>query len=126
MIAVIYIDNVIDLITNSSSELFVIAADKPKEIILALVNDALKDYLSCVDFEERYFEGTHSVFEEDYMLKNLLENFPEKDREEVKAKYFSAPKYYGVVFDRDWDYAMDYAPRQILEDLGFTLIDSDH
>lgn len=40
MKAFINVDNTIDLITNSSSELFVLKADKQKQVIVDLINTA--------------------------------------------------------------------------------------
>lgn len=127
-LAIIQIDNFIDLITNSSSELFVIRADQAKEYLLELLNESLKGYTSFVPdgIEERMFEGNHYVSSEEYMLEETLAKFPVEARDEIKQKYLSKPRFYGVVFDRDWDAQQDYVPQRILESLGFELISSDH
>jgi len=83
IIAFISIDHVVDLITNSSSELYVIKATGAKEILLELVNEALKEYtyVHLTDFEDRFFkEG--NVHEADWKIDNILESFDEDDEDE--------------------------------------------
>jgi len=128
IIAFISIDHVVDLITNSSSELYVIKATGAKEILLELVNEALKEYtyVHLTDFEDRFFKEGHTS-EADWKIQDILESFDEDDRKELKEKYFTNPKYYGLVFDRDWVYNNgDYDFRDKLRGVGFELVDTDY
>jgi len=88
---IIKIENCIDIITNSSSELFVIKADKKKEIIYEMVKDALADItqIGLNDLEVRIFEGEHNTYEEDWMLNDFLDKIPEHKREEIKNQFVS-------------------------------------
>lgn len=70
-------------------------------------------------------EGDHGYYEEEWKLKEFLENIPENKKEEVE-KLLRKPSYFGGSFDRDWDYNMGYRPQQILRGLGFELINSDY
>lgn len=129
LIAFIQIDNMIDLITNSSSELFVIKADKPKEMLAELCREALRDYrpnFTIEDISDRIFEGSHREWEESSKVEQALEVFPEEVREELREKYLTKPNYYAVVFDRDWEYHQNYQPKRILEEIGFEMIDNDY
>lgn len=127
ILAIIRIENCIDIITNSSSELFVIKADKKKEIIFEMVKDALSEItpITLDSLEPRIFEGEHNTYEEDWMLNDFLAKIPEYKREEIKNQ-LSQPNYYGLVFDRDWAYRIDYRHHEKLKELGFELLTSDY
>lgn len=130
MIAFLKINHVIDLITNSSSELFVLEAKMNKKLIVELVNEALKGATSITEdsIEERIFKEGH-VYDGEWQIQEALEKFPENVREELKAKYFTNPNYWGVVFDRDWVYEMDSQGIDVrfkMSQLGFELIDTDY
>ena len=65
---VLRIDNTIDLITNSSSELFVIKSTKQKEVIIKMLEKALEgiyDYTINLD-------GTIDVNYNTYLFENQL------------------------------------------------------
>jgi hypothetical protein len=51
-------------------------------------------------------------------VDNILEYFPESDREMLREKYFTDPRYYSISFDRDY---MEDSAREILRNLGFEL-----
>jgi hypothetical protein len=131
ILAFFKINHVIDLITNSSSELFVLEAKTNKRLIVELVNEALKGatYISEDSIEDRIFkEG--NLYDADWKIEEALKAFPENVREELKAKYFTNPNYYGVAFDRDWVYRMDNDQgidvRSEMASLGFEMVDSDY
>lgn len=122
-IAFIRIDNMIDLITNSSSELFTIKADQPLEIIEALVKEAMDGIGYSID-SCRLQDG-EDIREGDWVIENALAVFAPEDREEIREKYLSKAKYYAVIVDRDDGYHTDYAHHYRLKELGFELITID-
>jgi len=127
-LAFIRIDSIVDLITNSSSELFVIENKMSKELLIELVNKALAGHSKINEWciENRFVKDER--FEE-WELDDILSKFPESDREMLKEKYFSDPRYYGISFDRDWIYSEKndgFDVRKVLSDLGFELIDTDY
>lgn len=131
ILAFLKIDHVIDLITNSSSELFVMEAKVSKDLIVEMINESLKGTTSVsVDsIEERFFkEG--NTYDADWKIEQALEVFPENVRAELKEKYFVNPVYWGVAFDRDWIYRQDndngVDVRSKLIELGFELVDTDY
>ncbi len=131
ILAFFKINHVIDLITNSSSELFVLEAKMNKKLIVELVNEALKGATSITEdsIEDRIFKDGH-LYEADWKVDEALNAFPENVREELKAKYFTNPNYYGVVFDRDWVHQQDNDNginiREKMSQLGFEMVDSDY
>ena len=130
LLAFLKIDHVIDLITNSSSELFVLEAKTNKKLVVELVNEALQGATSITEdsIEERLFKDGN-LYDGDWRIEQALEMFPEEKREELKAKYFTNPRYWGVVFDRDWVYQMDEQGinvRNKMSELGFELVDTDY
>jgi len=129
--AYLKIDHIIDLITNSSSELFVIENKCAKETICEIINEALKGATSVtVDCIEERFTKDGDLYSQEYEIENALKMFPENAIEELKEKYFKNPKYYGVSFDRDWIYQMDndlnFDVRSKLINIGFELVDTDY
>lgn len=124
------IDHILDLITNSSSELFVIENKCAKETIAELINEALKNIITVKvsEIEERFKKDGQSDCT--WEIDNALELFPETDREMLKEKYFTTPKYYGISFDRDWIYRLNNEGRKdlrsILTGIGFEMVDSDY
>lgn len=121
--AFFYVDNMIDLITNSSSELFVLKADQPQDMIERLV-------LSVMDvgysFTVTHMSGDPDPRDEEWRMENVLKEFPEDKRDEIKEKYFSDPKWYCVIVDRDAGYHTDYKHHNELQKLGFHLETSDY
>lgn len=122
--AFIKIDNVIDIITNSSSELFVIEKKLEKEVLLKLVQETIGSSLYINDIDERIVKD-----KDDYELDvdYVLDNFPEKDREELKQKYFTEPNWYSIGFSRDWIYEQREKGNDVREkliELGFEIVDS--
>ncbi len=68
-------------------------------------------------------------YEVEYQINEFLELIPEKDREEIKQKYFTDPKWYAISFDRDWVWNKDnegFDVRNALSNIGFELIDTDY
>ena len=122
-IGIIRIDNMIDLITNSSSELYVIENNTAKTLLVKMLNEAFKG--TNRRFTEFSIDDRFAKDKPDWELDvdALLENFPESDREELRQRYFSTPRFYAVSFDRDY---MEDDDRQKLYSIGFELIDSDY
>ena len=128
---ILRVDNAIDLITNSSSELFVIKGDKQKEMVIEMISEAFKNnnipacvsewsIESMVTREEFYYEAT-------WEKENLKEKFPvEKHHliEELYGNEDSNPNFYGYRFDRDSEYRDDI--RDALTSIGFEYIGSDY
>lgn len=124
MIAILKFDHRVGIITNSSSELFLIKANQDEELIRKMVEEALE---CSYDFEVRYMEdGTLHDYEVESRMEYILSHFAEEHRAEIKEKYLSAPRYYAVIIDRDVDSELDYGPRNNLQNLGFELVDSDY
>jgi hypothetical protein len=122
-IGFIYVDNVIDLITNSSSELFTIRATMAQSLMEKLVADAMDVYY---DFKIMRLENSNGPNEEEWQLEDALSIFAPEDREEIKEKYLGKAKYYAVIVDRDLGYHTNYLHHKKLEELGFELISSDY
>ena len=123
--AVIRIENVIPLITNSSSELFVIEAkDKTAEMLSEMVNAAIKqNIVSPYSFEKR-FKKESSNYGMEWEIDNILENFPEGDREKLRNQYFTdGGNYFAIMFDRDED---NSKIKEVLTELGFEFMGSDY
>lgn len=121
----INVDNMIDLITNSSSELYVIDNNMTIETLVEMVNTTLKDTgfsISEYDVEKRYIKDG-DLYDQEYKIDQALELFPESEREKLKEQFFSKPLYYGISFDRD-DFT--YEARQALESIGFECVDTDY
>jgi hypothetical protein len=130
ILAFLKIDHTIDLITNSSSELFVMEAKTSKQLVVEMLNEALKGAtsVSINSIEDRIIKECRPS-DADWRIDDALTLFPEETREELKAKYLTEPNYFGVSFDRDWVYEMDNKGiyiRDILSSLGFELIDTDY
>ena len=121
-LGIIRIDNMIDLITNSSSELYVIENNMAKTLLIEMLNEAFEGIRKFNEFSvDDRFAKDKPDWELD--VDNLLENFPESDREELRQRYFSTPRFYAVSFDRDY---MEDDDRQKLYSIGFELIDSEY
>lgn len=113
----------IDLITNSSSELYVIENTMAKSILVEMLNEAFKGTnrrFSEFSLDDRF---VRNKAEYETYIDEILENFPESDREELRKKYFTDPRYYSVSFDRDY---MEDSDRKILYSLGFELEDGNY
>ena len=122
-IGFIHIDSMIDIITNSSSELFVIENKLAKPLLVELVNTALtgtNHKITEFSIDDRFVK---EKAEYETYVDEILENFPSEDREELRKRYFTDAKYYAISFDRDH---MEDNVRTILYNLGFELIDSDY
>ncbi len=127
---VIAVDHVVDLITNSSSELFVIENKCAKDAIVDIINEALSGITTVsIDSVEDRFKKDGHVWDNEGEITNALEAFPEGAREELREKYFKDPRYYGVSFDRDWIYQLNNEGKDLrkrLAAVGFELVDTDY
>ena len=129
VLAIIRIENVIPLITNSSSELFVIEAKgKTAEMLAEMVNTSINPYdvVSPKSFEKR-FKKESSNYDMDWEVDSILENFPEEDREKLRNQYFTdGGNYFAIMFDRDESYMNKYKVKNALIELGFEFMGSDY
>jgi hypothetical protein len=78
----------IDLITNSSSELYVIENKMAKTLLVEMLNEAFEGIRKFSEWsvDDRFCQDKSNY---EFDVDNLLENFPESDREELRQKYFS-------------------------------------
>lgn len=124
-------DHIIDLITNSSSELFVIKADQSKQVFVEMINECLKGITSISEFsvEERLVEDERPG-DVEWRIEDTLKLFPKEVRQELKEKYLTKPNFYGISFDRDWIYKIEnekgFDIRGKLQTLGMEMIDGDY
>lgn len=128
ILAFIRIDSMIDIITNSSSELFVIENTMAIPVLVEMTNTALSNTgfsitESCV---EKRLVKDQQDYEIDWKIDETLALFPEHVREELKAKYLTEPNWYGIAFDRDHIYNSSNDIRDILTNIGYELIDTDY
>lgn len=119
IVGLIRIDNMIDIITNSSSELFIIENNMAVPMLVELVNTAFNGKLKISEYN---IEG---IFNKDEYantnIDEILDNFPESDREMLRTKYFTDPRWYKLSLDRDWIYRVEreIPLRKILTEIGF-------
>jgi len=128
VLAFIRIDSIIDIITNSSSELFVIENKMAIPILVEMTNSVLSGTgfsitESCV--EKRLVQDQQD-HETEWKINEALVLFPEHVREELKAKYLTEPNWYGISFDRDDIYRNNDDIRGKLISIGYELIDTDY
>lgn len=128
IIAFIRIDSMIDIITNSSSELFVIENKMAIPVLVEMTNTVLAGTgfsitESCV--EKRLVQDERD-YDTEWKIDEALKLFPEDVREELKAKYLTEPNWYGISFDRDQIYLSDSDIRGKLTSIGYELIDTDY
>ena len=126
VIAIIRVDNMIDIITNSSSELFVINAKNTTAKALAeLVNAAVGFTFATEHSLEKRFIKERPNYEMAWNIDEVLENFPQEDREILKEKYFKdGGNYFAITQDRDESYNNNYAVKNKLIELGFEFMGS--
>jgi hypothetical protein len=128
VLAFIRIDSMIDIITNSSSELFVIENKMAIPVLVEMTNTVLSGTgfsitESCV--EKRLVQDQQD-YETEWKIDEALALFPENVREELKAKYLTEPNWYGISFDRDDIHRNDQDIRGRLTSIGYELIDTDY
>ena len=131
VLAFIRIDNFIDIITNSSSELFVLENTMAIPTLSEMVNEVLEGYGKVSDHNimSRFVKDKEN-YELDYFINDFLSLIPESDHEEIKKKYFTDTKWYAISFDRDWisdlNCSHGFSVRDALSSIGFELIDTDY
>lgn len=130
---IIGVDNTIDLITNSSSELFVIKGDKQKAAIVEMMNEAFKarglDITVRESSLDEQFSKTDRWYDPEWDKQNLKENFPE-EKHHLIDELFSVEEgkcnFYGYTFDRDEESRLDYQVHEALVKIGFEFMGSDY
>ena len=116
-------DSIADIITNSSSMLFVRKADVAKEVLAEMINSVdIGNNVNPSEFEERVLKDERPS-EIEYALEKYIEAGI------IKLEDLS-PRWYGISFDRDWVWEQNNYRRndvrQKLENLGFEMIDGDY
>jgi hypothetical protein len=91
----IYTHSIVDVITNSSSEIFTIETDKTKEFLVEVVNNFCKE--KGIDF--RVSEWSFDSLEDDWEIKNAIELLEEKGYSITRKD--PAKKAYTLGIDRD-------------------------
>lgn len=132
-IYIIRIENSIDLITNSSSELFVIKGDKQKEMILEMMNQAFDEEglsyrASDYELQPSFTYDKDYSFDFEYEKNRMIEMFGE-DKRTIVEQLFDDPdkaNYYHFMFDRDDEYRLDYKIQSALTRIGFEFLGSDY
>lgn len=114
------IDNAIDLITNSSSELFVIKGDKTIDMVVELVNEALKGMTSIDQWSVNavhFDSGEYDQWEEENIIEDFLRNFSDERAEKLR-KIIKEEVNYEIYIDDNITYTYPEI-RTKLEAIGF-------
>lgn len=92
---IIYTHSIIDVITNSSSEIFTIETDKTKEFLAEVVNNFCKEKGLKYSVSNYSFDN----MEDDWDIKNAIETLEEKGF--VVTRKDPTKKGYTLSIDRD-------------------------
>lgn len=128
------IDNCINLITNSSSELFIIKGDLQKEIVLEMMNASFEnvgiDYrASLYSLSDSFTRDSNWDFDIDYEKSRLKDIFSEEKSDlidQLFAQEEDKANYYHFTFDRDEEYHLDGKVHDALVAIGFEFMGSDY
>ena len=116
----IRIDNSIDIITNSSSELFVIKGDRQKQDLIELLNSEIGKVVTFNDWSvhiSRFDDSEYDSFEEESIIANFLSNFSDEKAERLR-KIINEDSYFEIYID---DYTLSAFPwvEDKLLEIGF-------
>lgn len=116
----IRIDNSIDIITNSSSELFVIKGDRQKQDLIELLNSEIGKVVTFNDWSvdiSRFDDSEHDSFEEESIIADFLSNFSDEKAERLR-KIINEDTYFQIYID---DYTVSEFPwiKDKLLEIGF-------
>lgn len=125
----IRLDHMIDLITNSSSELFVIANSMEKSVLVEMTNKVLegtgfKISESCI--EDRYLDNEDNVYDHNWQLEDMAEKLGQSKEEFMLTNFKNGPKWYGISFDRDQTYQSNYDITALLAGIGYEMVNGDY
>lgn len=116
----IRIDNSIDIITNSSSELFVIKGDRQKQDLIELLNSEIGKVVTFNDWSvdiSRFDDSEYDSFEEESIITDFLSNFSDEKAERLR-KIINEDTYFQIYID---DYTVSKFPwiKDKLLEIGF-------
>ena len=116
----IRIDNSIDIITNSSSELFVIKGDRQKQDLIELLNSEIGKVVPFNDWSvdiSRFDDSEYDSFEEESIITDFLSNFSDEKAERLR-KIINEDTYFQIYID---DYTVSEFPwiKDKLLEIGF-------
>ena len=116
----IRIDNSIDIITNSSSELFVIKGDRQKQDLIELLNSEIGKVVTFNDWSvdiSRFDDSEYDSFEEESIIADFLSNFSDEKAERLR-KIINEDTYFQIYID---DYVVSEFPwiKDKLLEIGF-------
>ena len=116
----IRIDNSIDIITNSSSELFVIKGDRQKQDLIELLNSEIGKVVTFNDWSvdiSRFDDSEYDSFEEESIIADFLSNFSDEKAERLR-KIINEDSYFEIYID---DYTLSAFPwvEDKLLEIGF-------
>ena len=116
----IRIDNSIDIITNSSSELFVIKGDRQKQDLIELLNSEIGKVVTFNDWSvyiSRFADSEYDSFEEESIISDFLSNFSDEKAERLR-KIINEDTYFQIYID---DYTVSEFPwiKDKLLEIGF-------
>lgn len=123
----IRIDHILDLITNSSSELFVIANSMEKATLVEMTNTALTGTGFSIhenDIEERFINDNESVHEHAWKIAQMSQDLGITEDEFKEKMFATGPKWYGISFDRDEIYNSNVGIK--LSELGYEMVNGDY
>ena len=105
----IRIDNSIDIITNSSSELFVIKGDRQKQDLIELLNSEIGKVVTFNDWSvhiSRFDDSKYDSSEEESIISDFLSNFSDEKAERLR-KIINEDSYFEIYID---DYTISAFP----------------
>ena len=116
----IRIDNSIDIITNSSSELFVIKGDRQKQDLIELLNSEIGKVVTFNDWSvhiSRFDDSKYDSSEEESIISDFLSNFSDEKAEKLR-KIINEDTYFQIYID---DYTVSEFPwiKDKLLEIGF-------
>ena len=116
----IRIDNSIDIITNSSSELFVIKGDRQKQDLIELLNSEIGKVVTFNDWSvhiSRFDDSKYDSSEEESIISDFLSNFSDEKAEKLR-KIINEDSYFEIYID---DYTISEFPwiEDKLLEIGF-------
>lgn len=116
----IRIDNSIDIITNSSSELFVIKGDRQKQDLIELLNSEIGKVVTFNDWSvyiSRFDNSEYDSFEEESIIADFLSNFSDEKAERLR-KIINEDSYFEIYIDDHTISAFPWVEDKLLE-IGF-------
>ena len=116
----IRIDNSIDIITNSSSELFVIKGDRQKQDLIELLNSEIGKVVTFNDWSvdiSRFDDSKYDSSEEESIISDFLSNFSDEKAEKLR-KIINEDSYFEIYIDDYTISAFPWVEDKLLE-IGF-------